>query len=86
MSVEIYGKPACPFCEKAKALCEIRHLAYNYYQLDKDFTREELFEQFPTARTFPQIKINDQAIGGYEQLVTYIEETGYNGTGHSLGT
>jgi len=45
-----------------------------------------LFEQFPGARTFPQIKINDRVIGGYEQLVTYIEETGYNGTGHSLGT
>jgi glutaredoxin 3 len=86
MSVEIYGKPACPFCEKAKALCEIRHLSYNYYQIEKDFTREELFEQFPGARTFPQIKINDRVIGGYEQLVTYIEETGYNGTGHSLGT
>ena len=84
--IEIYGKPACPYCEKAKSLCESRKLSYQYYQLDKDFTREELFEQFPTARTFPQIKINDQAIGGYEQLVTYIEETGYNGTGHSLGT
>lgn len=84
--IEIYGKPACPFCEKAKALCEIRNLPFKYYQLEKDFTRDELFEQFPTARTFPQIKVNDKAVGGYEQLVTYIEETGYNGTGHSLGT
>jgi glutaredoxin len=66
--IEIYGKPACPYCEKAKS----------------DFTREELFEQFPTARTFPQIKINEKVVGGYEQLVTYIEETGYNGTGYIL--
>ena len=29
---------------------------YKYYMLDEDFTREELFEIFPTART-PQIKL-----------------------------
>jgi len=82
--IKIYGKPACPFCDKAKALCEIRQISYIYYQLDKDFTREELFEQFPAAKTFPQIKINGKIIGGHEDLVKYIDETGYNGTGHTL--
>ena len=36
--------------------------------LDEDFTREELFEIFPTARTFPQIKIDGESIGGFDQL------------------
>ena len=36
--------------------------------LDEDFTREELFEIFPGARTFPQIKIDGENIGGYQQL------------------
>jgi glutaredoxin 3 len=84
--IEIWGKPMCPSCSKAKQLCDTRGFAYTYKELDKDFTREQVFEIFPSARTFPQIKIHDRAIGGYEQLVTYIEETGYNGTGHSLGT
>ena len=83
--IEIYGKPQCPHCEAAKRMCESRGLKYTYKQLNVDFTREQVFEIFPSARTFPQIKIHDRAIGGYEQLVTYIEETGYNGTGHSLG-
>jgi glutaredoxin len=39
--------------------------------LDEDFTREELFEQFPTARTFPQVRINGTAIGGYDNLLEW---------------
>ena len=82
--IEIYGKPACPSCTKAKAFCEKSALQYAYYELDTDFTREELFEQFPTARTFPQIKIGGSVVGGYEQMMEYIDNTGYNGTGFSL--
>lgn len=82
--IEIYGKAACPFCEQAKALCETRQLTYKYYQLDTDFTRSELLEMFPTAKTFPQIKVHGVSIGGYDKLGTYLEETNYNGTGHTI--
>ena len=43
---------------------------------------EQVFEEFPTARTFPQIIIGGHKVGGYEQMVSYIEDTNYNGTGH----
>lgn len=66
--IEIYGKTQCPFCDKAKALCESNGHEYTYKQLDVDFTREELFEQFPGARTFPQIRIDGENIGGYDEL------------------
>lgn len=82
--IEIYGKPACPHCDQAKRICEQRELEYKYYQLDTDFTREEVLEMFPGARTFPQIKVNGTSIGGKDQLGTYLEETSYNGTGHTL--
>ena len=35
--IEIWGKPACPYCEAAKRLCESRNLKYVYKQLDVDF-------------------------------------------------
>ena len=54
--IEIYGKTQCPFCDRAKALCEQKGVDYVYYQLDVDFDREKLLELFPTARTFPQIR------------------------------
>tara|TARA_B110000503_G_C7111074_1_gene398144 strand:+ start:651 stop:902 length:252 start_codon:yes stop_codon:yes gene_type:complete len=82
--IEIYGKPSCPYCDKAKALCELRGIRFNYKSMGTDYTREDLLETFPTARTVPQIIVNGNKIGGYEQLVKYIEETGYNGTGYTL--
>ena len=82
--IEIYGKPQCPFCEKAKSLCETRGFKYTYKSLGTDYTREELMEQFPNARTVPQIVINGNKIGGYDQFTQYIDDTGYNGTGHTL--
>ena len=68
MTIEIYGKTFCPYCDKAKALCEREGFEYSYKELDKDFTREEFFNIFPTARTFPQIKIDGNDIGGYTEL------------------
>ena len=82
--IEIYGKPACPSCTKAKAWVEARGYKFKYYTLDADFTRDELFEQFPTAKTFPQIRIGEHKVGGYEGIMEYIESTSYNGTGHTI--
>jgi len=82
--ITIYGKPMCPFCDKAKALCEQRGYNYEYKTLGTDYTKEELLETFPGARTVPQIVINGNKIGGWEQMVKYIEETNYTGTGHTL--
>ena len=72
--IEIYGKDNCPYCDKAKALCERKGLDYQYKLLSFDFTREEMFTMFPTARTFPQIKIDGEAIGGYTDFERIISE------------
>ena len=82
--IEIWGKPQCPHCEQAKAYCDMYKFPYVYKQLDTDFTREQVLEAFPGARTFPQIKVNGMSIGGWDKLKSYVEDTGYNGTGHTL--
>ena len=38
--IEIYGKPQCPFCDRAKALCEQKGYEYTYKQLGVDFDRD----------------------------------------------
>tara|TARA_B100001057_G_C22069710_1_gene651556 strand:+ start:36 stop:290 length:255 start_codon:yes stop_codon:yes gene_type:complete len=83
--IEIWGKPQCGYCDAAKRLCESRKFKFVYKQLGEDFDREQIFENFPGAKTFPQIKINDNVIGGYDEFLKYIEDTGYNGTGYSTG-
>jgi glutaredoxin 3 len=83
-NVVIYSKPHCPYCDKAKALLERMNIEFEAKMLDKDFTREDLMEVAPRARTFPQVFINGTNIGGYDQLTTYIETTNFNGTGFTL--
>jgi glutaredoxin 3 len=73
--IKIYGKPQCPFCDRAKALAEREGYNYEYLQLDVDFTREELFEKFPNARTFPQIISDDEYIGGYTEFEAWNNNT-----------
>ena len=43
------------------------------HMLDQDYTREDFFKKFPTARTFPQIKIDGTDIGGYTELEAWSE-------------
>ena len=72
--IEIYGKDACPFCVQAKQLCEMKGVDYIYKNLGQDFTREQVLEEFPGARTFPQIRVNGTAIGGFTELQKYFTE------------
>jgi glutaredoxin 3 len=69
--VEIWGKPGCPYCERSKQICKKFGLNYIYHQLDEDFTREELLEKFPYAKTFPQIIVDGEYVGGHDDFVKY---------------
>ena len=71
-SIKIWGKPHCPYCDRAKALCNKDDLDYTYYQLNEDYTKEFLLQLFPTAKTFPQITVDNKYIGGYMDLRTFL--------------
>jgi len=66
--IKIYGKDNCAYCNMAKQLCESKKLEFEYMQLNVDYTQEEFFENFPTARTFPQIIMDGESIGGFTEL------------------
>ena len=80
--IKIYGKSSCPKCHQAKMFCEVRKLDYEYQQLGTDFTREQILERFPAARTFPQITIDEKPVGGYDDMVTYVETMNYQNIIH----
>ena len=44
-----------------------------YKMLDEDFSREELFETFPGARTFPQIIVDGEKIGGFTDFKALVD-------------
>ena len=70
--IEIWGKTMCPYCDMAKRLCETNGYDFTYKQLGEDFDREEVFEHFPNARTFPQITMDGEYIGGFTELDAHL--------------
>ena len=68
-TVVIYSTPSCTYCTMAKNLAEQRGCSVEYKVFGKDFQKEDMLENFPGARTFPQIILNGQKIGGYTALV-----------------
>ena len=78
MTIVIYSKPNCIYCDKAKALVKGLDLNYEEKMFGKDFKSvEELYEAVgKQVRTMPQIKIDGQLIGGYNQLVEHFADRG----------
>lgn len=68
-NVEIYTKFGCPYCVRAKHLLDSKGVHYTEYDVTMGGAkREEMVSRAPGARTVPQIFINDQAIGGSDDL------------------
>jgi glutaredoxin len=74
MTIEIYSKNNCAFCEQAKQILRTHGKDYIEYKLDEDFTREILLSKFPEAKTFPVIVLDGFNIGGFEQLKRHLTE------------
>jgi glutaredoxin 3 len=75
MKAVVWSKYNCPYCDQAKALLTQRGIAFEERKIGDGYTKEELLEAVPNARTVPQIFLNDQLIGGFTELQKYIEET-----------
>jgi glutaredoxin 3 len=73
MNVEIYSKPNCHFCDKAIALAKLKKCNLTVYKLNVDYTMEDLFNKFPTAKTFPQIMVEGERLGGYLEFDLYVK-------------
>lgn len=74
--IEVYTTNYCPYCVRAKQLLDIKDLDYTVIDVTgDDAARIALVEKSGGRKTVPQIFINDQPIGGYDDL-RLLEETG----------
>ena len=73
MKAIIYSRYHCTFCDQAKFLLDQRGIPFEERKIGDGYTKEELLEAVPTARTVPQIFLDDQLIGGYTELKNYLE-------------
>ena len=71
---DIYTRPDCVWCNKAKELLFKEGIEYNDYDINQKLLREELKFKAPGIKTIPQIFKSGVRIGGYQDLVIYLEE------------
>lgn len=68
----IWSKYQCSYCDQAKALMNQKGILFEERKIGDGYTKEDLLEAVPTARTVPQIFINDEYIGGFTELREFL--------------
>lgn len=67
--IVIYSTNTCPFCVRAKMLFNKKKVAFTEINLTENpERREEMIQKSQGKRTVPQIFINNQHIGGCDDL------------------
>lgn len=74
MKATVWSKDQCPFCDQAKALLKSKGIEFEEKRIGHGYTKEQLLEAVPTARTVPQIFLDDKLIGGFTELKKHLTE------------
>jgi len=67
--VEIYSTLFCPYCARAKGLLEKKGVSFiNIDVMEDTARRDEMVKRAGGRQTVPQIFIDDEHIGGFDDL------------------
>ncbi len=67
-SVVIYTTKVCSYCGRAKALFSRKGIAFNEIDVSDDDEKRRWLIRTTGQRTVPQIFINDQSVGGFDEV------------------
>lgn len=68
--VEIYTTAFCPYCVRARMLLEHKGIEFTEFKVDGDSQlRQQMTERANGGYTVPQIFINQQHIGGCDDIM-----------------
>ena len=73
MKAIVWSNVGCHFCEMAKTLLTQKGIEYEERNIAKDWKIQDLLEAVPSARTVPQIFLDDKYVGSYDDLVEYLK-------------
>jgi glutaredoxin 3 len=66
--VIVYSTRICPYCVRAKALLDSKHVPYTEVLVDVDLDRRAEMMQKSGQRTVPQIFVGETHVGGCDEL------------------
>jgi glutaredoxin 3 len=76
MKAIVWSKDQCPYCVQAKQLLDSRGIEYEERNImHGTYTKEQLLEAVPTARTLPQIFLDEEYVGGFTELKKKLTES-----------
>jgi glutaredoxin len=78
MKAIVWSKYNCNYCDQAKALLKAKDIPFEERKIGDGYTKEDLLEAVPTARTVPQIFLDEKLIGGFTELKKYFESEHVN--------
>lgn len=73
-SVEIYTMSYCPYCIAAKRLLKKLGWQFNEIEITGKPKVKTTMVQRTQRKTVPQIFVNDQHIGGFDDFSAYVQE------------
>lgn len=75
MKAIVWSKYHCPYCDQAKALLNAKGIQFEERKIGDGFTKEDLLEAVPGARTVPQIFLDGKLVGGFTELKQHLTES-----------
>ena len=75
MTAVLWSKYYCPYCDQAKALLKSKGIQFEEKKIGDGYTKEELLEAVPNARSVPQIFLDGELVGGFTELKQKLTES-----------
>jgi glutaredoxin len=79
MKALVWSKDNCPYCDQAKSLLKQKGIEFEERKIGSGWSKEQLLESVPTARTVPQIFLDGELVGGYDNLVKKFKQENVSG-------
>ena len=68
MKAILWSKYHCAFCDQAKALLTQQGIEFEERKIGDGWTKEDLLAAVPQARSVPQIFLDGEYVGGFQEL------------------
>lgn len=78
--IVLITREECNYCDNAKHALGTYGFAYQEKLIGHDIEREEVLEKYPGRKMLPVVVINDECIGGMEELNTWLVSGVYDET------
>ena len=70
----IYSMEGCQYCAKIIQVLQFTEQKFVEYKLNRDFTEDEFYDEFPEGTSLPQVLVDYKKIGGCSDTIRYLKE------------